>query len=152
MPMLRSKERQKRHFHYILDLDGDGSTLNLKGLSFLCLTPPQKGICTILRCWIGIDSLSFEIHPWSSVEFEAINLFVKTLPQYRIRSHLGRAMGSLESHYYGRTTAVETPTGVGQQAERMSNQYGSTTLHRRRFWSILLSNLNIPDIPWPFDP
>lgn len=94
---------------------------------------------------MDIDSLSYEIHSWSSVEFEAINLFVKTLPQYRIRSHLQRAMGSLMSHYYGktqleaaihdtlRTTEVEIPVRLSLLAEPTSDQYGSTNPHRRRF-------------------
>ncbi|KAJ5521451.1 hypothetical protein N7527_005566 [Penicillium freii] len=53
----------------------------------------------------------FERHPWTIVEIEAVNIFMKRLPQYHIHSYLKRAFDSITASYGGVSTAdIVDPT------------------------------------------
>lgn len=55
--------------------------------------------------------ISFERHPWTIVEIEAVNIFIKRLPQYHIHSYLKRAFDSITASYGGVSTAdIVDPT------------------------------------------
>jgi len=45
--------------------------------------------------------IRFERHKWKLIEVQAINTFIKTLPQFRIRKYLWEAWNSIVSYYCG---------------------------------------------------
>lgn len=54
---------------------------------------------------------SFERHSWTPIEFEAINLFIETLPQACIRSHLLKAFDSITTNYTAVSNSREFQLG-----------------------------------------
>lgn len=41
----------------------------------------------------------YETRGWESIEFDALNAFIKTLPQFRIRERLEEAWGPIINYY-----------------------------------------------------
>ncbi|KAH1334291.1 hypothetical protein KXX16_005939 [Aspergillus fumigatus] len=76
----------------------------------------------------------FERHKWKLIEVQAINAFVKTLPQFRIREYLQEAWNSIVSYYRGewRMNATEHDVDCSAPATTFSELTEPPLLLSRR--------------------
>lgn len=93
------------------------------------------------RC-VSADPDRFETTGWNSIEFEAINQFVKTLPQYRIQTLLRSTIETLVSFYNGKVqleTSSATPAysirTEGTGADRQSPILGQCMCNNICVWT-----------------
>lgn len=60
---------------------------------------------------------SFERHPWTIAEIEAVNTFMKTLPQYHIHFDLKKAFDSITASYGGASSSRQSCDAVGHNGD-----------------------------------
>lgn len=68
---------------------------------------------------------SYETRGWRRIEFDALNAFIKTLPQFRIRERLEQAWGVITDHYRNRRESGPASKERSMAPLQIHNDHGN---------------------------